>query len=383
MPVGVRLDCVGSWRQYCRMFINFWYPICTSAELVADSPRRVELLGLRFAAFRDASGVAHVVADTCVHRGGSLSRGKVRDGCIECPYHGWRFDGAGRCVRIPSLPDQAPPARAKIDSYPVDERYGVVFAFLGDLPEAERPPLCPVPQFGQPGWRASPIVVFEVGCWFERSMENGLDPVHNEFVHPGQGFPPMLADTFRQWDDAWGAGFEAHFGVPQLDMTTFARERNRAGELKAGSWFHGPNNLITSIFINADSNMVQYFFEAPVDGGRTRIFFLNMRNCMLEESMDEKVKQVNLKITGEDIGILEALWPLRTPDGTTRELLTPSDRTVLRYREWLETWAERGWRIDRRRVALNAGDVAYVIPSPARRDTGNWVHEAVPLLAAR
>ncbi|MBM4195594.1 MAG: aromatic ring-hydroxylating dioxygenase subunit alpha [Gammaproteobacteria bacterium] len=362
------------------MFINFWYPICMTDELGA-APLRVELLGLRFVAFRDGAGRARVLADTCVHRGGSLSRGKLRDGCVECPYHGWRFDGDGRCVKIASLPDQAPPARAKVDSYPVEEHYGVVFAFLGDLPEAERPPVCPVPEYGQPGWRASRIMLLDVRCWYERSMENGLDPVHNEFVHPGQGFPPMLMDTFRIDERDWGSGFEAYFGNPKLEMTTFARERNRTGELRAGSWFHGPNNLITSIFINADSNLVQYFFEAPVDANRTRIYFLNMRNCMLEESMDEKVMQVNLKITREDIGILEELWPVRTPDSTTRELLTPSDRVVMRYRERLQEWESRGWRIDRKAIAASAGDVAWAIPGPARRESGNWVIEAVPTVA--
>jgi phenylpropionate dioxygenase-like ring-hydroxylating dioxygenase large terminal subunit len=364
------------------MFMNFWYPICTSAELPADRPLRAELLGLRFVAFRDTGGAARVLADTCIHRGGSLSKGKLREGCVECPYHGWRFDGSGRCVRIPSTPDQPPPARARVDSYPVEERYGVVFAFLGDLPESERPPLCPVPQYGQPGWRASSIVVLEVRCWYERSMENGLDPVHNEFVHPGQGFPPMLTETLREWDDAWGGGFEAHFGDIKLEMTTFARERNRRGELKAGSWFHGPNNLVTSIFINADSNMVQYFFEAPVDGNRTRIYFLNMRNCFLDEAMDEQVAKVNLKIAHEDIGILEELWPLRTPDSSARELLTASDRIVVRYREAVSAWEARGWRLDRAALAARHGDVALAIPSPARREPGGWVLEAVPLQPA-
>jgi nitrite reductase/ring-hydroxylating ferredoxin subunit len=59
------------------MYINFWYPICTTEELNEQNPRRAELLGVRLAAFRDESGAAHVLADTCVHRGGSLSKGKV------------------------------------------------------------------------------------------------------------------------------------------------------------------------------------------------------------------------------------------------------------------------------------------------------------------
>ena len=362
------------------MYINFWYPVCTSAELARDAPRRVELLGLRFVAFRDGDGAAHVLADTCVHRGGSLSKGKLTDGCVQCPYHGWQFDGRGRCVLIPSMADSNPPARAKVDSYPVQEAYGVVFAFLGDLPEGERPPLCPVPEYGQPGWRASDVVVLNIGCYYERSMENGLDPAHNQFVHPGQGFPPMLQDTFEMHEDDWGTRFWMNFGDPVLEMTEFARDRNRTGELRAGSWFHGPNALVTSIFINADSNMVQYFFEAPVGRNRTRIYFVNLRNCMLDEGMDDKVMQVNLRITGEDIAVLEELWPVRTPDSLTREIMTPSDRVIVRYREQLQAWRERGWQIDQRAMRAQDGDVACVIPSPDRRTSGNWVLAPVPLL---
>ncbi|HHQ14428.1 MAG TPA: aromatic ring-hydroxylating dioxygenase subunit alpha, partial [Chromatiales bacterium] len=122
------------------MYINFWYPIARATDVTDSKPIRVELLGLPFVVFRDEQGDAHVLADTCVHRGGSLSAGWVRGGRAVCPYHGWEFDGSGRCVHIPSLADQKPPARAKVDSYPVQEKYGIVFAFLGDLPEEQRPP---------------------------------------------------------------------------------------------------------------------------------------------------------------------------------------------------------------------------------------------------
>ena len=120
------------------VYINFWYPIARAEEVVDDKPLRVELLGMPFVAFRDTAGAVHVLADTCVHRGGSLSAGWVRDGKAICPYHGWEYDGGGKCTKIPSLVGKTPPARAKVDSYPVQEKYGIVFAFLGDLPEAEQ-----------------------------------------------------------------------------------------------------------------------------------------------------------------------------------------------------------------------------------------------------
>jgi hypothetical protein len=83
----------------------------------------------------------------------------------------------------------------------------------------------------------------------------------------------------------------------------------------------------------------------------------------------------------EDVVILEELHPVRSPEGSTREIMVPGDQAVVRFREHLRQWEGRGWRIDRRRLRENAGDVAYAIPCPGRRTSGNWVLEAVPLVA--
>ena len=124
------------------MIINQWYVAAESTEVTAAAPRKVKMLGVDFALFRDEAGVAHCLSDICVHRGASLGMGRVEKGCVECPYHGWQFNGTGDVVRIPSLPaETAIPKRARVDSYAVIERYGWVWVFLGDLPEAERPPL--------------------------------------------------------------------------------------------------------------------------------------------------------------------------------------------------------------------------------------------------
>ena len=364
------------------MYINFWYPVCTAEELT-DEPMQVQLLGLKFVAFRDSKGAAHVLSDTCIHRGGSLGHGKVKGDCIECPYHGWQFNGEGRCEHIPSEGDVKPPARAKIDSYPTEERYGIVFAFLGDLPEEERPELYNIEQYDAEGWRANKLVILNVNAYYERSVENGLDPSHNEFVHPAQGYPPMHKDTYQTWDADWGTGFEAYFGDPVLENTVLAKDRNVTGELRAGSWHHGPNVLGTSIFVNAASNFVQIFFEAPIDGKHTRIYFVNMRNFVLEPEMDDKIIEINTNIAHEDISILEKLYPLRTPDNLTKELMTSADGMIVSYREWLKKFEAKGWKIDQQVFKQHEGDVAYAIPCPARRESKSWVLDPVPLIQAK
>ena len=69
------------------MYINFWYPMALSEEL-NEKPFRSVALGQNFALFRDSQGIARCLADTCVHRGGSLSSGKPKGDRIQCPYHG-------------------------------------------------------------------------------------------------------------------------------------------------------------------------------------------------------------------------------------------------------------------------------------------------------
>jgi len=367
------------------MYINFWYPICTTEELSAEEPKLVELLGVRLAAFRDSNGEANVIADTCIHRGGALSKGKIEGDSVVCPYHGWAFDGSGACTKLPQAKDGKAPKRAKVDAYPVYEKYGIVFAFLGDAPEAERPPLPVVDEWDQEGWRVVGPVVFEIDAYYERSMENGMDPLHNEFVHPNQGAPALDEEDIELKDQEWGAWFDAKFGA-----YTQAENRKKvsdtddsAKDLHAGSWHVGPNHLMTGIHLMNNISFIQYFFEAPISKDKTRIFFVNSRNTALEESSDDFMNKSFMDIAVEDKNVVEHLRPRNTPDTLTKELLLPGDQAVVKYREYLKGWEEKGWRIDLKGAENNFIDQALTIPSPARRESKNWVLDTIPLIPAK
>ena len=364
------------------MYINFWYPIARAEEILADKPLSVNLLGMPFVAFRDADGEAHVLADTCVHRGGSLGAGWTKEGRVVCPYHGWEYGGDGKCQHVPSLGDQKPPARAKVDSYPVQERYGIVFAFLGDLPEDQRPPLHDIEEYGTPGWKTQ-LYVYDVACNYERSVENGLDPVHNEFVHPMQGAPMLSPEQqsspVPMEDIPWGSKFYMAYPTKKAPDTELSAVKTGKRIGAAGSWFQGPNQLVTWIDISAENSFHQYGFEAPIDDSNTRIFFVNMRSWLLEDEYDERIEKPTLQIVHEDVDILEKLSPVRTPTTNTKEILVPGDAVIVRYREWLAEWDANGWRIDYKALREKKGDIAFAIPSPGRREGGNWVLDTIPL----
>jgi hypothetical protein len=238
------------------------------------------------------------------------------------------------------------------------------FAFLGDLPEAERPPLLAIEEYGQPGWRANSVLILDVDFHYERSIENGMDPAHNEFVHPTHGFSGRNRDTYQvneveieEHRQGWGFWWWHMFDAPALPQ----------------------GNHPTAV----EGRMHQYFFEQPVDVNKTRIFFVNIRNFLLEPENDGPIHARNKVIAGQDIAVLKEVYPTRTPVSNTKEVLMPADKPIAAYREWLRKFDDMGWRIDweefKRR---DSKDTAFAIPSPARRTEGNWVLDPIPLIGA-
>jgi phenylpropionate dioxygenase-like ring-hydroxylating dioxygenase large terminal subunit len=370
------------------MFINFWYPAALSAEL-ADQPCRRRMLGQDFVLFRDGSGTARCLSNTCTHRGGSLGHGRIVAGCVQCPYHGWRFDGDGNCTRIPSLGHDARiPGRTRIDAYPTVERYGLVFAFLGDLPENERPPIMPIPEYGAEGWAAT-TQYFEWNIDYQRSIENGIDPAHNEFVHPTHGFSYRNEATYSikplsLFETEWGSGFFSDHLAPALaeEKMREASGRSGPGMIRGGTGHHGISSVWTYINPTPTMHIYQYLFETPIDEARTSIYLVNMRNFLIGAEHDARMMERNEYVTLQDRDVLEELHPVMTPRMPNHELFVPSDGCVGRYRQFVARWEERGWRIDSDTVRRKRNKVAYAIPCPARRATAGWVLDPVPLIPA-
>jgi phenylpropionate dioxygenase-like ring-hydroxylating dioxygenase large terminal subunit len=366
------------------VFINFWY-VAEASEKLTDTPLKVRMLGQSFVLFRDRSGTAHCLSNVCIHRGGSLATGRVEGDCIECPYHGWQYDGDGICRAIPSMGATAKIGRRRVDAYPTVERYGLIFTFLGDLPAAERPPIMDIPEWDQDGWRPTSIRT-EWNINYLRSMENAVDPGHNEFVHTTH-IQRQKSNSFEVPDLAlidtdWGTGFHIQMPAPPM----FDDKMRKVSKLDAPSIFHikaglhGISSFWTYIQPNPEFLRHSYFFETPVDKLHTRVFFIDLRNNMLDASDDERVIYMDKLVMDQDSQVIAGIRPLVPPIEGLRESLVPSDRHVLRFREFLSEWQKRGWRIDVETVQRTEHEIAYTIPSPARRDGGDWVMAPVPLL---
>ena len=351
------------------MYINFWYPMALVDE-VTDAPEKVQALGQEFALFRDSSGQVHCLANTCIHRGGSLGSGKVVGDCIQCPYHGWQYAGDGRCQVIPTLADDAGvPARAQVDSYPVQEKYGVIFAFLGDATEAERPPLVKIPEWNQDGWSITHLV-YDWNASFERVIENGLDATHTEFVHPSAGlqgsFKPHEDMDMKMVESDWGSALQTH--SPTL-------------EIEHGH--HGPATQWTFLGFRMKQfhgNFRFYSFLRPLDAGRVRRYLFHARDFQHGEAMDEEIKNTTLGFEKEDRPVIEEMQPRFSPRDTTSELLMPEDQIMVRFRQWLDVWQKKGWHIDLNALRDGGDRKVFAVPSPGRRTSKSWILDPLPLL---
>lgn len=161
-----------------------WYIACTSAQLKRGQVKAVTLFGRGIAVFRQADGCAAAVLDQCVHRGVRLSAGRVQDGCLSCPFHGWRYDGQGRVVHIPSVDGLrssggARPFRQR--SFPVCEQDGAVWVYLGD-DAAAPPPVFRMPYYERPDF----VSYYMTGTYpgdLSAIAQINIDVQHTVFVH--------------------------------------------------------------------------------------------------------------------------------------------------------------------------------------------------------
>ena len=164
------------------LFRRHWLPFMLADELAADAPpKRVRLLGECLVAFRDSAGRPGLLGEHCPHRRASLYYGRNEAGGLRCVYHGWKFDVAGRCLDMPSEPASSS-FRHKVSaqSYPVLERAGVLWAYLG--PAEKRAELPELEWLGVPaGQRYASRWLQD--CNYAQALEGEIDEAHVGFLH--------------------------------------------------------------------------------------------------------------------------------------------------------------------------------------------------------
>jgi phenylpropionate dioxygenase-like ring-hydroxylating dioxygenase large terminal subunit len=162
-----------------------WYPACRSGEL-GRAPVAITLMGRPVVIFRDRAGSPHALEDRCPHRNLALSEGRVHpEGSIECGYHGWRFEGSGRCVAVPGLASgaDADATARTVPAHAVVEQDGFVWVWgRADAPSTGTP--LPLPDLGTNG-TGEVVFAYDLECTLHAALENALDVPHTAFLHQG------------------------------------------------------------------------------------------------------------------------------------------------------------------------------------------------------
>lgn len=196
---------VGAGTPMGELLRRYWHPVGLAADACAR-PRQVRVLGEDLILFRDGQGRAGLVYPRCAHRGTTLYYGKVEERGIRCCYHGWLYDVEGRCLEQP-CEEGGGPRRDKVRQpwYPVEERYGLVYAYLG--PPEKKPLLARYEcldelvagefvEADDSSIGSGGAVV--VPCNWLQHWENVVDPFHVPILHgsfSGAQFVAQMAQT--------------------------------------------------------------------------------------------------------------------------------------------------------------------------------------------
>jgi len=176
-----RITRVGPGTPAGQLLRRYWQPVALVEELAGPRPlKAVKLMGQDFVLFRDEAGQLGLLDRDCPHRGADLAFGRLENGGLRCPFHGWLFDVKGKCLETPAEPEGSKLCtRVQQGAYPVVEKSGIVFAYIG---EGEPPAFPDFDCFVAP---ESHTFAFK-GLWecnWLQALEVGMDPAHASFLH--------------------------------------------------------------------------------------------------------------------------------------------------------------------------------------------------------
>jgi phenylpropionate dioxygenase-like ring-hydroxylating dioxygenase large terminal subunit len=301
------------------------------ADDARSGPQPLALLGQALVLWRDAAGQPVLMSDRCPHRGAQLSLGRVVGNALQCAYHGWSFDGSGRCVGIPAQPGFAPPASSAACRYGAMEAQGLIW---GDLGGTQAPAEHLPPALAQLPPRRLVYGPFDVATSAPRAVENFLDTSHFAFVHEG-----WLGDA-------------GHAEVPAYEVThtTDGRpvvEHYRAWQPRAsatatsGDWANyryevlSPYSaLLTKRSDGGGPEDSYVVWACPTEPETCRLWFAQYTT---DETTDSAVlRDFQIAIFAQDQPVLESQRPCALPL-SGGEAMGSADRLSAAYRRYLQS----------------------------------------------
>jgi phenylpropionate dioxygenase-like ring-hydroxylating dioxygenase large terminal subunit len=315
------------------MFKNLWYAVEFS-NAISTSPKSLKILDRELVLYRTADGQIQAMNNACAHRGAALAQGAVAKNCIVCPYHGWQYQPDGTCVKIPSQsPTANIPKQAKITTYPVREKYGWIWLFLGDGEPCELPSIPNIPHVGSSGFRAIQGE-FHCNANYERVLENILDFAHAPFVHAkafGNPDMPGFEDlVIENYDGGASATVRIAATPPKGLWKLLVKDKRELVKTRMG--FFLPNLSFLDIYLPF-GQLTIWTAHVPIDLHTTVSKWINFRNFFTGKWADRDTYHRTIKIFEQDQPIVESQYPQLIPTDLNAELYVPADALQLQYRK--------------------------------------------------
>ena len=321
--------------HYPDKLLGCWHPVAYAHEVGADQPHGAMLMDEPVVLWRDTSGQVLAMKDVCIHRGTALSLGWLADGCLVCPYHGWRYDEHGACVLIPQRSNPNLPAKARIERFHCQERYGLVWVALREpvyaLPE--------VPELEDGGWKVVNTGPFAWNSDASRQVENFTDFGHFPWVHPG-----LLGDVDRPVvpdHTVETRGHVLHYDVvrPEAenseDFPVFGNEDVVRPERRSRYELHLPYTIALRLGWGGEKGMVYFFASRPVSSDKCEGYCVIGRNYDLDQP-DSVLQSFEDTIFNQDQRIIESQRPEQVPFDLADELHLKFDAVAVAYRRAMQ-----------------------------------------------
>jgi vanillate O-demethylase monooxygenase subunit len=327
-------NCTFEARDW-QILARHWYPIALARE-IGTAPLAAQLLDELLVIYRAGDQIV-VANDLCPHRGVPLSLGTGDGQSVICAYHGLRFGAGGRCHHVPAHPDMHIPAKLHLRTYPVVERYGLVWTRLrSGHGEGAAEPLVPeMPHWDDADFQQINCPSIDIFGFAGRQVEGFLDVAHFGFVHtatfgdPSNTVVPPYVPKFN------ANGFEVEYWSTVSNYPIGAVDRSKPGFM----WLrhfrtHLPFTATLTIHFPNEARLVIMNAASPVSAKVTRLFVPIVRNFDQELPVQD-VYDFNRRVFEEDKAIVEAQKPECLPLDPNLEAHIPADRSSIAYRRGL------------------------------------------------
>ncbi len=322
---------------------NGWFAVGFSSDFPSGGVVTRRAFGRELVLFRDGAGALHASDPHCPHVGAHLGHGgKVVDGCLRCPFHGWRFDGDGRCVEVPGA--SRIPARSELRTWPLLERNGVVLVHYdadGAPPAWEPPPL------DDTGWTANRTVVWTLRTHPQDVMENTVDVAHLVPLH-GVERASLMADPVAD-------GHTFHVDLNLIGDGSIVGMPGIVNDVVLSVTLHGLGHTVVHTDVrNAGVRARQRIYCTPVDEEHTEIRgVVNLRD-LGDPAVTAQVAELFYQAYVIDFAMDFPVWENKVY--RERPLLSSADGPFMLYRRWASQFYARADRVQYAGGAVLSGN---------------------------